>query len=117
MERMNGMAQSGKYPVEMKERAVAMVRELERELGGSGRGAITRTAKHLGLNAETVRNWVRDDDRGQRPSGERLAGSDADKDARIRELEQRLREAERANEILKAASAFFAQEMSPRPPR
>jgi transposase len=59
---------------------------------------------------------VRADDKGKRPSGERVAGSESEKDARIRELEQHVRELERANSILKAASAFFAQEMNPRPP-
>ena len=113
------MARKSKYPVELKERAVAMVRELERELEGeqgSGRGAISRVAKHLGLYAETVRQWVRDDGLGKRPSGERVVGSEADKAARIAELEQENRELRRANDILKAASAFFAQEMNPRPP-
>lgn len=109
------MARKSKYPAELKERAVAMVRDLERELG-PGRGAIARVAKHLGLNAETVRQWVRDEEKGRRPSGERVAGSEADKDARIVELQQKVRELERANAILKAASAFFAQEMNPRPP-
>lgn len=108
------MAKTRIYPVELKQRAVAMVRDLERELG-PGRGAIARVAKHLGLNAETVRHWVRQDDAGRRPSGERVAGSAADKDARIAELERENRELRRANDILKAASAFFAQEMNPRP--
>jgi transposase len=114
--RIYGMAKMRKHPVELRERAVAMVRELERELGGSGRGAIARVAKHLGLNAETVRHWVRQDEAGRRPSGERVAGSEADRDARIAELERENRELRRANDILKAASAFFAQEMNPRPP-
>ena len=103
------MARKSKYPVELKERAVAMVRELEQELG-PGRGAIARVAKHLGLHPETVRQWVRDEERGKRPSGERVAGSEADKDARIVELQQRVRELERANAILKAASAFVCPE-------
>lgn len=79
------MARKSKYPVELKERAVAMVRDLERELG-PGRGAIARVAKHLGLHPETVRQWVRDDDKGKRPSGERVAGSEADKDASQRPM-------------------------------
>jgi transposase len=40
-----------------------------------------------------------------------------DKDARIRELEARLREVERANAILKAAASFFAKELDPPPPK
>lgn len=109
------MARASKYPVELKERAVAMVRELERQRG-RGRGAIAQVARDLGVHKEALRHWVRQDDAGQRPSGERVEGSDSEKDARIRELERRLRELERANAILKAASAFFAQEMNPRPP-
>jgi transposase len=110
------MTRPSKYPVELKERAVAMACELERELG-RGKGAIARVAKQLGVNPEALRGWVRADERGRRPSGERVGGSVADKDARIAELERENRELRRANDILKAASAFFAQEMNPRPPR
>jgi hypothetical protein len=42
---------------------------------------------------------VRDDDKGKRPPGERVAGSEAEKDARIAELQQKVRELERANAI------------------
>lgn len=109
------MAGARKYPVELKERAVAMVREVQHE-HGSKRGAIARVARHLGVHPEALRSWVRADEEGTRPSGERVAGSEADKDARVKELERQVRELERANSILKAASAFFAQEMNPRPP-
>jgi transposase len=64
-----------------------------------------------------LRHWLAQDDAGRRPSGERVAGSESDKDARINELERRVRELERANSILKAASAFFAKEMDPPPPK
>jgi transposase len=113
---MNCMAAANKYPVELKLRAVVMVRDLERELG-PGNGAIARVARNLDVNPEALRYWMRRDDEGLRPSGERVAGSESDKDARIRALEQELREVRRANDILKAASAFFAQEMNLRPPR
>jgi transposase len=112
---MNGVATAEKYPVELKRRAVAMVRDLQRERGG-GRGAIARVAQQLGVHPESLRYWVRQADKGQRPSGERVAGSESEKDARIAELERENRELQRANEILKAASAFFAREMDPRPP-
>jgi transposase len=108
------MARISKYPVELEDRAVAMVGELERELG-RGRGAIARVARQLGLHPEVLRGWVRVQEKGQRSSGERVPGSDVDKDARVVELERENRELRRANDILKAASAFFAQEMSPRP--
>ncbi|WP_158605536.1 hypothetical protein [Amycolatopsis panacis] len=48
------MARPSKYPVELKERAMAMVRELERELG-RGKGAIARVAQQLGVNPEALR--------------------------------------------------------------
>jgi transposase len=64
--------------VELKERAVGMVRAL-----GEGRGAIARVAAQPGVNPESLRYWVRQDDKGQRPSGERISGSASDKDARI----------------------------------
>jgi transposase len=114
--RIKGVAAAKKYPVELKERAVAMVGDLERELG-SGRGAIARVASQLGVHPEALRYWVRQDQKGRRPSGERTAGSESEKDARIAELERDLRETRRANEILRLASAFFAREIELRPPR
>jgi transposase len=113
---MNCMAAANKYPVELKERAVAMVRDLEKELG-PGDGAIARVARILDINSESLRYWVKRDEEGQRPSGLRVVGSDAEREARIKALEQENKELRRANDILKAASAFFAQEMNPRPPR
>ncbi len=109
------MAKTRVYPVELRQRAVAMVREVEGELGGPGRGAIARVAKHRGLNAETVRHGVRQDDAPQRPSGARVVGSEVDKDARIAQWERENRELRRAF-ILKAASAFSPPEINPRPP-
>jgi len=110
------MAAPKKYPVEVQERAVAMVRELERERG-EGRGAIVQVARHLGVHPEAVWYWVRRAEPGGRPSGEWMSGSESDKDTRISELEKEVRELRRANEILKLASAFFAREMDPRPLR
>jgi transposase len=109
LERIKGMAAASKYPVELKERAVAMVRELEGELG-SGRGAIARIAGQLGVHKEALRYWVRQNEKGLRPSGERVEGSESGKDGRIMELERELRELRRANEILRLASAFVCPE-------
>jgi len=89
------MAGTRKYPVELKERAIAMVRDIEREQG-SQPGAIARVAKHLGVDPEALRSWVRADDKGKRPSGELVAGSEIEKDARIKELEKQVHELERA---------------------
>lgn len=61
------MAAVSKYPAELKERAVAMARELERELG-LGRGAIARVAAQLGIHPGALRYWVRRDEAGA-PTG------------------------------------------------
>ncbi len=69
-------------------------------------------ADQLGINRETLRNWVR---QAEIDSGQRPGMSTADKQ-RIAELERENAELKRANEILKAASAFFARELDPRLP-
>ena len=89
-----------------------MVFELRAE-SGNPRGSIARVGERLGLNPETLRNWVEraEIDGGQRP------GTTTDDKKRIAELERENRELRRANEILKAASAYFARELDPRFPR
>lgn len=101
-----------RYPSEMRERAVRMVREVIAE-SGERVGAVTRVARQLGIGPESVRNWVKqaDIDGGKRP------GITTEEQQRIVELEREVRELRRANEILKAASAFFAAELDPRLPR
>jgi len=101
-----------KYPDELRERAVRMVLQIQRESGRS-KGAIAGVAAKLGINRETLRNWVRqaEVDAGARP------GTTSEDARRIAELEREIRELRRANEILKAASAFFAKELDPRLPR
>ena len=93
-----------KYPDEVRERAVRMVFEI-REESGQQQGAVARVADRLGVNRETLRNWVRqaEVDGGKRP------GTSTVDAKRIAELERENRELRRANEILKAASAFFAR--------
>jgi len=88
-----------KYPDEVRERAVRMVFEI-REESGQPHGAVARVADKLGINRETLRNWVRqaEIDGGQRP------GTSTVDAQRIAELERENRELRRANEILKAAS-------------
>jgi transposase len=70
-------------------------------------------ARQLGIHRETLRLWVRQAqvDSGQRP------GTSSEDARRIAELEREVRELRRANEILKAASAYFARELDPRLPR
>jgi len=101
-----------KYPDELRERAVRMVFQI-REESGQQTGAVARVAGQLGVNRETLRNWVRqaEIDGGKRP------GTSTTDAQRIAELERENRELRRANEILKAASAFFARELDPRLPR
>ncbi len=75
--------------------------------------AITSIAAKCGMTAATLRKWIR---RAQVDSGARQ-GVTSDERERLRELERENRELRRANEILKAASAFFARELDPRLPR
>jgi transposase len=92
-----------RYPPELRERAVRMVAETI-EQTGERFGAITRVARRLGIGTESLRSWVRqaEVDGGQRP------GVTTTEQQRLAELERENRELRRANEILKAASAFFA---------
>jgi transposase len=101
-----------RYPPELRERAVRMVLETI-EQTGERFGVITRVARQLGIGTESLRGWVRqaEIDGGRRP------GMTTAEQQRITELEQQVRELRRANDILKAASAFFARELDPRLPR
>jgi transposase len=101
-----------KYPEELRERAVKMVLEI-RDREGKGRGEIARVGRQLGVHPEALRTWIRqaEIDGGRRP------GSTTGDSRRIAELEREVRELRRANEILKAASAYFARELDPRLPR
>ena len=101
-----------KYPDELRERAVRMVVEVRRETGES-HGVIPRVAGQLGVGPESLRGWLR---RDEIDSGERPGTSSADAQ-RIAELERENRELRRANDILKAASVFFATELDGRPRR
>jgi transposase len=76
-------------------------------------GVVTRVARQLGIGVESLRNWVNqaEIDQGQRP------GVTTEERRRITELERENRELRRANEILKAASIFFATELDGRPKR
>ena len=103
---MSGQKRVGRYPAEVRERAVRMVREHEGEYPSQWK-AIESISKKLGVNHETLRIWVRraETDAGERP------GLTTDERARMRQLEKENKELRRANEILKAASAFFGAEL------
>ena len=106
------MTGRNRYPQEVRERAVRLVLEHRREYPSEW-SAITSIAEKCGMTTETLRKWVRraEVDSGTRP------GLTTDERERLRELERENRELRRANEILKAASAFFARELDPRLPR
>jgi len=95
-----------RYPAEVKERAVRMVFDHGSEYDSQW-AAITSIAGKLGMSAETLRLWVRkaEVDQGRRP------GVTSDERERVKELERENRELRRANEILKAAAAFFGAEL------
>ena len=88
------------------ERAVRLAVEARRDPSARA-GALRRIGEQLGINPETLRNWVQqaEIDAGDRP------GVTTDDAARIAELEREVRELRRANQILKSASAFFAAEL------
>ena len=106
------MASPRKYPPELKERAVEMVREWRRSRGRID-GGIKDVAEKLGVHPESVRNWV---NQAKIDAGERPGLSTEDK-ARIAELERENFELRRATEILKSAAAFFGAELDRRPKR
>jgi transposase len=101
-----------KYPDELRERAVRMVFEI-REQTGEKHGVTTRVARELGVGEQSLRNWV---NQAEVDAGRRTGTSTADA-LRIAELEREVRELRRANDILKAASVFFATELDGRPKR
>jgi transposase len=90
----------------VKERAVQLVLTTM-DQSGERHGAVTRIARQLDIGPETLRKWVRqaEVDAGARP------GTTTAERERIAELERENRELRRANQILKEASVFFAQEL------
>jgi transposase len=98
------MAAPRKYPDELRERATRMAVEARRD-PATRAGALARVAAQLGVNSETLRNWVT---QAEVDAGGR-AGTTTAEAARVAELEREVRELRRANEILRTASAFFAQ--------
>ena len=102
-----------KYPNELRERSVRLVLQMRREQPQESRRAISTVAQRLDVHPATLRLWV---NQAEVDKGTRAGTATADA-ARIAELERENRELRRANEILKAASAFFARELDPRLPR
>ena len=107
------MSKSIRYSPEVRERAVRMVFEHQREYPSQWQ-AVVSIATKIGCTAETLRKWVR---RAEIDTGRR-EGVSSDERNRIKELERENRELRRANEILRKASAYFAQaELDRRPKR
>jgi len=106
------MPRPGRYPREVRERAVRMVFDHQDE-HSSQWAAICSIADKFGMTHETLRRWVRqaETDEGLRP------GLTTDERERLKVLERENFELRRANEILKSASAFFAAELDRRPTR
>jgi transposase len=93
-----------KYPDELRARAVRLYRESD------PKPVVKRLAEQLNVHPEALRNWIRQDqaDRGERddrPSTDMLEEN--------RRLRKEVAELRRVNEILKAASSYFAQELDP----
>lgn len=108
-EKSPGKPTTRRYSDGEKADAVRLVRQLRKELG-SEHGTVQRVADQLGYGVESVRKWVLDAD-----ARDGISGPDAERVRRLeaenKALAQELREARRANEILKKASAFFAAEL------
>jgi transposase len=93
-----------RYPDELRARAVRLWRESD------PKPTYRRLAEQLGVNREALRNWIRQDEASR---GERPDVPPADLVQENRRLRQENLELRRANEILKAASAYFAAELDP----
>ena len=105
------MTRQTRYSPEVRERAVRMVFDHEREYASQW-AAIVSIATKIGCTPETLRRWVRQTevDTGRR------GGLTSDERVRIKELEREVHELRRTNEILRKASAYFAQaELARRP--
>ena len=99
------MARRSKYSPEFRERSIRVARESERP--------ITQVARDLGIHPETLRLWVRQDEANDGTRTDRLTTAEREE---LTALRREIRDLRRSNEILKAASVFFARELDqPRP--
>lgn len=102
-----------KYPNELRERSVRLVLEAMAEDGTlSLNAAVLRIGPRVGVNPDTLRGWAKQ----HRVNAGLSPGTSTGDAAKIKELERENRELKRANEILLAASSFFAREAGPRLP-
>ena len=99
------MSRASKYPPEFRQRSVRVARESQRP--------IAAVARDLGIHHETLRVWVRQDEANDGSRADRLTSAEREELATLR---REVRDLRRSNEILKAASVFFARELDqPRP--
>ena len=98
------MARPSRFSPEVRDRAVRMVLE-QQDKHSSQWATITSIAEKIGCTPETLRSWLRqaERDQGTRP------GLTTEERARLKQLEREVFELRRANEILRKASAYFAQ--------
>ena len=106
---MEKKATSKRYPPELKERAVRMVKDLRQQDPGD-KTVISRVARQLGVGDESLRAWVKQSeiDAGARPG---LSTAEQDE---LKELRKEVRELRRSNVILQAAATFFGAELDRR---
>jgi transposase len=105
------MERHGRFPAELRERAIRLVFETQDEYS-SQTAAMKSVAQKVGCAFDTLRRWVRqaERDQGFRP------GLTSDERQHMKDLEREVRELRKANEILRKASAYFAQaELDRRP--
>jgi transposase len=100
---------SKRYPPELKERAVRMVREL-RQADPADNGVVSRVARQLGVGTESLRLWVKQAEvnTGVRP------GMTTEQQSELVELRKEVKELRRSNDILQAAATFFGAELDRR---
>jgi transposase-like protein len=92
------------YSPEIRERAIRMVSEHQSEYASEW-AAIQSIAAKIGCTAETLRRWIRQSQK----TNDEAKGSISSESERIKALEREVRELRQANEILRKASAYFAQ--------
>ena len=104
------MNKSKRYSPEVRERAVRLVLEQRKE-HNSQWATVQSIASKIGCKSETLRRWIQ---QSERDTGDR-AGMTTNEKAQLKQLQRENRELKRANEILRKASAFFAQAELDRP--